>query len=53
MNNLKTLTLILDFNGRYSPASDLFLVYTNNYFIEPFEGRNWGLTLKFTYWFNK
>ncbi len=38
---------------RYSPASDLFLVYTNNYFIEPFEGRNWGLTLKFTYWFNR
>lgn len=37
---------------RYAPASDLFLVYTNNYLIEPFEGRNWGLTLKFTYWFN-
>lgn len=41
------------FQWRYAPASDLFLVYTNNYFIEPFEGRNWGLTLKFTYWFNK
>jgi hypothetical protein len=41
------------FQWRYSPASDLFLVYTNNYFIEPWEGRNWGLTLKFTYWFNR
>jgi hypothetical protein len=41
------------FQWRYSPASDLFLVYTNNYFIEPLEGRNWALTLKFTYWFNK
>ena len=41
------------FQWRYSPASDLFLVYTNNYFIAPFEGRNWGLTLKFTYWLNK
>ncbi len=41
------------FQWRYSPASDLFLVYTNNYFITPFEGRNWGLTLKFTYWLNK
>lgn len=40
------------FQWRYSPASDLFLVYTNNYFIEPFAGRNWGLTLKFNYWFN-
>ncbi len=38
---------------RYAPASDLFLVYTNDYFIEPFEGRQWALTLKFTYWFNK
>ncbi|MFX0556980.1 DUF5916 domain-containing protein [Maribacter sp. CXY002] len=40
------------FQWRYSPASDLFLVYTNNYFITPFETRNWGLTLKFTYWLN-
>ncbi|MGF1557741.1 MAG: DUF5916 domain-containing protein [Flavobacteriaceae bacterium] len=40
------------FQWRYAPASDLFLVYTNNYFIEPFIGRNWELTLKFTYWFN-
>ena len=49
----KTFNLNSRFQWRYSPASDLFLVYTNNYFIEPFEGRNWGLTLKFTYWFNK
>lgn len=40
------------FQWRYSPASDLFIVYTNNYFVDPFEGRNWGLTLKFTYWLN-
>ena len=38
---------------RYSPASDLFLVYTNNQFIDPFTKRDWALTLKFTYWFNK
>lgn len=40
------------FQWRYSPASDLFIVYTNNYFIDPYENRNWGLTLKFTYWLN-
>ena len=40
------------FQWRYSPASDLFIVYTNNYFIEPYQSRNWGLTLKFTYWLN-
>jgi len=49
----KNFNLNSRFQWRYSPASDLFLVYTNNYFIEPFEGRNWGLTLKFTYWFNR
>lgn len=49
----KNFNLNSRFQWRYSPASDLFLVYTNNYFIEPFEGRNWALTLKFTYWFNK
>ncbi|WP_339704433.1 DUF5916 domain-containing protein [uncultured Kriegella sp.] len=38
---------------RYSPASDLFLVYTNNQFIDPFSKKDWALTLKFTYWFNK
>lgn len=49
----KNFNLNSRFQWRYSPASDLFLVYTNNYFIEPFAGRNWGLTLKFTYWFNR
>ncbi len=49
----KNFNLNSRFQWRYSPASDLFLVYTNNYFIEPYEIRNWGLTLKFTYWFNK
>ncbi|MGI9549614.1 MAG: DUF5916 domain-containing protein [Aurantibacter sp.] len=38
---------------RYAPASDLFLVYTNNQMIDPFMPRDWSLTLKFTYWFNK
>jgi len=38
---------------RYAPASDLFLVYSNNQMIDPFLPRDWSLTLKFTYWFNK
>ncbi|MEO1012851.1 MAG: DUF5916 domain-containing protein [Bacteroidota bacterium] len=49
----KNLNINSRFQWRYSPASDLFVVYTNNYGIQPFEGRNWALTLKFTYWFNK
>ena len=38
---------------RYKPASDIFLVYTNNQLISPLEGKSWSLTLKLTYWFNK
>ena len=37
---------------RYQPASDLFIVYTDNYFPEPFGVRNRALVVKFTYWWN-
>ena len=38
---------------RYKPASDLFLVYTDNYFPVPFSVRNRALVLKVNYWWNK
>ncbi|MBT8290500.1 MAG: hydrolase, partial [Muriicola sp.] len=37
---------------RYQPASDLFLVFTQNERLAPFSGSTWSLTLKLTYWFN-
>ncbi len=37
---------------RYKPASDLFLVYTDNYLPGPFSVRNRAIVLKFTYWWN-
>jgi hypothetical protein len=37
---------------RYRPASDLFIVYTDNYFPETFHVRNRALVLKLTYWWN-
>jgi hypothetical protein len=40
------------FQWRYAPASDLFIVYTDNYIIAPFAVRNRGVLLKFTYWWN-
>jgi hypothetical protein len=40
------------FQWRYKPASDLFLVYTDNYLITPFAVRNRAILLKFTYWWN-
>ena len=40
------------FQWRYKPASDLFVVYTDNYFPEELGVKNRALVLKLTYWFN-
>lgn len=40
------------FQWRYRPASDLFLVYTDNYLPETFGVKNRSIVLKFTYWWN-
>lgn len=37
---------------RYAPASDLFLVFTQNQLLDPLQGQDWAITLKLTYWFN-
>ncbi len=37
---------------RYAPASDLFIVYTDNYLPAPFGVKNRALVLKMTYWWN-
>ncbi len=37
---------------RYKPVSDLFIVYTDNYFANTREVRNRALVLKLTYWWN-
>jgi len=40
------------FQWRFKPASDFFIVYTENYFSDTFNSRNQALVLKFTYWLN-
>jgi hypothetical protein len=40
------------FQWRYKPVSDLFLVYTDNYFPESGNVKNRAIVLKMTYWFN-
>lgn len=40
------------FQWRYKPASDLFIVYTDNYLPESFGVKNRSIVLKFTYWWN-
>jgi hypothetical protein len=37
---------------RFKPASDLFIVYTNNFLPETFANKSRGIVVKFTYWFN-
>ncbi|MEO5979726.1 MAG: DUF5916 domain-containing protein [Chryseolinea sp.] len=48
----KNVNLNTRFQWRYKPASDLFVVYTDNYIPETFEVKNRYLVLKFTYWWN-
>ncbi len=38
---------------RYQPASDIFLVYTDNYFPAPLAVRNRAVVLKVNYWWNR
>ncbi len=49
---LDNINLNTRLQWRYQPASDLFIVYTDNYFPEPFGVRNRALVLKLTYWWN-
>ena len=49
---LKNMNLNTRFQWRYKPASDLFIVYTDNYLPAPFSVRNRAVVLKLTYWWN-
>lgn len=48
----KNINLNTRLQWRYKPASDLFLVYTDNYLPAPFSVRNRAVVLKLTYWWN-
>jgi len=48
----KNININTRFQWRYRPASDLFLVYTDNYYSSPLFIRNRAFVLKFTYWWN-
>jgi len=49
---LNNINLNTRFQWRYKPASDLYIVYTDNYLPAPFSVRNRALLLKLTYWWN-
>ena len=48
----KNVNLNTRLQWRYKPASDLFIVYTDNYLPAPFSVKNRALVLKLTYWWN-
>jgi len=49
---IKNINLNTRFQWRFKPASDLFIVYTDNYLPDPFNVKNRSIVLKFTYWWN-
>ncbi len=52
-NQSKNVNVNTRLQWRYKPASDFFIVYTDNYYTDPLYVRNRALVLKFTYWWNK
>ena len=51
-NQQKNINLNTRLQWRYKPASDFFIVYTDNYYTAPLFVRNRALVLKFTYWWS-
>ncbi len=52
-NNLTdNMNLNARLQWRYKPASDFFIVYTENYFPANFTSKNRALVFKLTYWLN-
>ncbi|MFC5408219.1 DUF5916 domain-containing protein [Larkinella bovis] len=48
----RNVNLNTRFQWRYAPASDLFIVYTDNYLPGSLTVKNRALVLKLTYWWN-
>jgi hypothetical protein len=51
-DRIDNVNLNARFQWRFKPASDFFVVYTENYLPENLSSKNRALVLKLTYWFN-
>ena len=51
-NQIDNVNINARFQWRYAPVSDLFIVYTDNYYSSDFRVKNRGVVLKLTYWLN-
>ena len=52
-NQIDNVNLNARIQWRFKPVSDVFLVYTDNYFTDNFAQKNRAVVLKVTYWLNK
>ncbi|MFN5439387.1 MAG: DUF5916 domain-containing protein [Bacteroidota bacterium] len=51
-NQINNINMNVRFQWRFAPASDLFIVYTDNYYADIYRSKGSALVLKATYWFN-
>lgn len=51
-NQINNINMNIRFQWRFAPASDLFIVYTDNYYADNYHSKGSALVLKATYWFN-
>jgi len=51
-NQADNINLNSRLQWRYKPASDLYIVYTDNYLPDNFMTKSRAIVLKFTYWWN-
>ncbi|RMG67380.1 MAG: hypothetical protein D6722_13245, partial [Bacteroidetes bacterium] len=51
-SRINNVNLNARFQWRYRPASDLFVVYTENYLPQDFSSKNRALVFKLVYWLN-
>jgi hypothetical protein len=49
---IDNINLNARFQWRFKPASDIFLVYTDNYWPQSLDVKSRAVVLKFTYWYN-
>jgi hypothetical protein len=49
---IDNMNVNMRFQWRYKPVSDLFIVFTDNYFPGSWNSRNRALVVKLSYWFN-
>ena len=51
-NQINNTNINTRFQWRFAPVSDLFIVYTDNYFSDTFKVKNRALVIKISYWFS-